>query len=581
VSDAALPAHGDAEKEADIRAAANPILAANNLRIAEMILRVHRRARGLGWNALRASMPRVLVAMVAMLAMSGAAAWAGVAPTKLMAEKCGACHLQKGKSFDRITDMRKSPEGWDMTLVRMGVWHQVDISRSERKVLVRYLADTQGLAPEESAPYRFIMERRPNAEDVVPTPELTQMCTGCHSFGRVALQRRDLGEWRELVQTHVGEMPSVEYAGQDRTVNWLDLAMGKVAPELAELYPLRSKAWTKWRRAKHVAPSGNWRVVGERPGWGGYSGYMFVRPLGADRYAVKYELVYDSGNRVSGEGKANLYTGYEWRGASTLGNQRIHSVFALSADGRELSGRWFLRDADEVGARLEAVRMNAASQGEILAVSPAFIKAGATTTVRVSGVKLGGTYELGPGIKIDKVVRVSGDEVQLVATVAQGAAIGWRKLEQGQSGHDAKIAVYRQIDTLRVEPAFAIARLGGGGGANPPVSAQFEAIAYINGPDGKPGTPDDIRLGRVNAQWSVENRTERAKTANDVKFAGVMQPDGQFIPAQAGPNPARANHADNIGNLSAVATLADGHRLIKSSGHLIVTVQSWKRPPLR
>jgi quinohemoprotein amine dehydrogenase len=357
--------------------------------------------------------------------------------------------------------------------------------------------------------------------------------------------------------------------------------MGEVAPKLAELYPLRTKAWTKWQLTKHVAPSGTWRVVGNRPGWGAYTGYMFVRALGGDRYGVKYELLYDSGNRVSGEGDASIYTGYEWRGTSTLGNQRIHSVFALSEDGGKLSGRWFLRDANEVGARLEAVRMDAAAQGEILAVSPAFIKAGETTTVRVSGVKLGATYDFGPDIKIDKVVRVSADEVDLVATVAQGAAIGWRRLKQGQSGRDVKVAVYRQIDSLRVEPAYAIARLGGGGGANPPLSAQFDAIAYINGSDGKPGTDDDIRLGRVSAQWSVENYSERAKAANDVKFAGVMQPDGQFIPAQAGPNPARANNGNNIGNLSVVAAAQDGQRLIKSSGHLIVTVQSWKTPPLR
>ncbi len=543
-----------------------------------MIARVHRRARELGSSMLRALMPSVFAAMVAM---ASAAAWAGVPPPQLMSEKCGACHQQKGKTFERITDIRKSPEGWDMTLIRMSIWHQVDISRGERKILVKYLADTQGLAPEESAPYQFLIERRPNVEDVVPTEKLGQICTGCHSFGRVALQRRNVGEWRKLVQTHVGQMPSVEYAGQARTLSWLDLAMGEVAPKLAELYPLRTEAWTKWQRTKHVAPSGTWRVVGNRPGWGAYSGYMFVNSLGADRYGVKYELLYDSGNRVSGEGEADVYTGYEWRGTATLGNQAIHSIFALSEDGREISGRWYLRGADEVGARLEAMRMDAASRGTILAVSPAFVKSGETTTVHLSGVKLGDTYDLGPGIKIDKVARVSADEVDLVVSVADGAAIGWRGLKQGQGGHDARLAVYRQIDSLRVEPAFAIARLGGGGGANPPVSAQFEAIAYIDGPDGKPGTDDDIRLGRISAQWSVENSTERAKAANDVKFAGVMQPDGQFIPAQAGPNPARANHGNNIGNLSVVATVEDGQRLIKSSGHLIVTVQSWKKPPLR
>ncbi|MHB8667118.1 MAG: quinohemoprotein amine dehydrogenase subunit alpha [Burkholderiales bacterium] len=543
-----------------------------------MTARVHHRARRRGAIMLRVLMPGVFAATVAM---ASAAAWAGVAPAQLMAQKCGACHQQKGTAFERITDIRKSPEGWDMTLARMAIWHKVDISRSERKALVKYLADTQGLAPEESAPYRFLIERRPNVEDVVPSEELGRMCTGCHSFGRVALQRRNVDEWRKLVQTHVGQFPSVEYSGQARTVSWLDLAMGEVAPKLAKLYPLRTKAWTQWQRVKHLAPSGTWRVVGERPGWGAYSGYMFVTALGADRYGVKYEMQYDSGNRVSGEGEASLYTGYEWRGTATLGNQATHSIFALSQDGREISGRWYLRGADEVGARFEAVRMDAASRGAILALSPAFVKTGETTTVRVSGVKLGASYDPGPGIKIDKVVRVSADEVDLVVTVAQGAAIGWRTLKQGTSGQDAKIALYRQIDSLRVEPAFAIARLGGGGGANPPVSAQFEAIAYIDGPDGKPGTDDDIRLGPVSAQWRVENYSERAKAANDAKFAGVMQPDGQFLPAQAGPNPARANHGNNIGNLSVVATLTDGPRRITSRGHLVVTVQSWNRPPLR
>jgi quinohemoprotein amine dehydrogenase len=543
-----------------------------------MIPRVYRRAHAFGSNLLRALMPGVFAGMVALIS---AAAWAGVSPVKLMSEKCGACHQQKGTTFDRITDIRKSPEGWEMTLARMGSWHQVDISRGERTVLVKYLADTQGLAPEESAPYRYLIERRPNVEDVLPKEEMGQMCARCHSFGRVALQRRNVDEWRKLVETHVGQFPSIEYSGQARDMNWLDLALGEVAPKLAEMYPLRTKAWAKWQRAKHLAPSGTWRVVGNRPGWGAYSGYMFVNSLGADRYGVKYDLQYDSGNRVSGDGEANVYTGYEWRGTATLGNQRIHSIFAVSEDGRKISGRWFLRGADEVGARLEAVRMDAASRGAILAVSPAFIKAGETSSVRVSGVKLGGTYDFGPGIKIDKAVRVSADEMDLVVTVADGAATGWRELKQGLGGHDAKIAVYRQIDSLRVEPGFAIARLGGGGGATPAVSAQFEAIAYLNGPDRKPGTDDDIRLGRMTAQWSVENYSERAKAADDIKFAGVMQPDGQFLPAQAGPNPARANHGNNIGNLSVVATLADGQRLIKSSGHLIVTVQSWNRPPLR
>ncbi|MEO6354291.1 MAG: quinohemoprotein amine dehydrogenase subunit alpha, partial [Burkholderiaceae bacterium] len=123
-----------------------------------------------------------------------------------------------------------------------------------------------------------------------------------------------------------------------------------------------------------------------------------------------------------------------------------------------------------------------------------------------------------------------------------------------------------------------VARLGGG--TNPGMSAQFEAVAYLNGADGKPGTTDDIRLGFVSADWSVENYDESAKAADDIGFAGVMGNTGLFIPAAAGPNPARKG-MNNVGNLSVIATVADQARTAEARGHLIVTVQAWNKPPLR
>ena len=191
----------------------------------------------------------------------------------LLVQKCGGCHVGKEK-LERISNIRKSPEGWDMTIVRMGVWHKVQVTRAERKALVKYLADTQGLAPEESAPYRALLERQPNITDVVPSEELGQMCGRCHSFGRVALQRRDTQEWRKLVHTHMGQFPSVEYSALGRDRNWFDLAVGETASKLGELYPHSTAAWTKWRRAAHRPPTGQWRVAGHRPGVGDYSGYM-------------------------------------------------------------------------------------------------------------------------------------------------------------------------------------------------------------------------------------------------------------------------------------------------------------------
>ena len=524
-------------------------------------------------NALRA----LRLLFLAAFALAGAvAAWA--AAPALLVQKCGACHMDEKQTMQRMSNIRKSPEGWEMTIVRMGIWHKVDLTRAERKVLVKYLADTQGLAPQESAPYRALIERQPNIPDVVPSEDLSQMCARCHSFGRVALQRRDTDEWRKLVHTHMGQYPSIEYSAQGRDRNWFDLAAGEVAAKLGELYPYSTQEWKRWQRARHRPPTGSWRVAGHRPGAGAYAGTLQVRALGQDRYAARYDLLYDNGNRVTGEGDAVVYAGYEWRGSALLGNQETRSVFALSADGKTMAGRWFMRRADEVGARFEAVRVDAARPGTLISVSPALLKSGETATLRVSGNKLPATFDLGPDVRVEKVVRVSEDESQLTVKVADGAATGWRKLGAGMAGTDIKFAIYRQLDSVRVEPPFAFARLGGG--TNPPVTAQFQAIGYLNGADGKPDTEDDIRLGPVDAAWSVDNQDEKAKAANDVGFAGVMEPTGQFLPAPAGPNPLR-NNLSNVGDLAVIAAVKDGPRTVTGRGRLVVAVQRWNTPPLR
>jgi quinohemoprotein amine dehydrogenase len=507
-----------------------------------------------------------------LLALAAAGNAVAGAPALLKA-KCGDCH-DEGQGLQRISNMRKSPEGWDMTIVRMGIWHKVNVSRDERKALVKYLADTQGLAPEETAAYRALIERQPNSADVIPSEELGVMCARCHSFGRVALQRRNADEWRKLAHTHVGQFPSIEYSAQGRDRNWFELATGEVATKLGELYPYRTDAWRKWQATKRKAPTGTWRVSGHRPGWGDYSGFMQVKALGADRYDVKYDLRYDAGNRVGGRGETIIYTGYEWRGTARLGNQDVRSVFALGADGNSMSGRWFLRNADEVGARFEAVRMETARPGTVVSLSPTLLKSGETTVVRVAGVKLGTDFDFGPGVKVDKAERVSPHEVRLAVSVAADAAPGWRNL----GGSAAKVAVYRAIDSIRVEPPFAYARVGGG--TNPPVSAQFEAVAYLDGPDGKPDTEDDVRLGPVRAQWSVDNYDERAKASEDARYAGVMEPHGQFLPSFAGPNPAR-NNLNNTGDLAVHAAVADGQRALAGKARLVVAPQRWNTPPLR
>ena len=44
------------------------------------------------------------------------------------------------------------------------------------------------------------------------------LCARCHSYARVALQRRDAAEWLKLVHFHLGQYPTTEYqaGGRDR-----------------------------------------------------------------------------------------------------------------------------------------------------------------------------------------------------------------------------------------------------------------------------------------------------------------------------------------------------------------------------
>ena len=80
----------------------------------------------------------VLAALVTGLAMAGSAA----ADDKLLADKCAGCHSIEGSdALTRISEQRKTPEGWVMTLFRMAQVHGVELNEAERRTLVKHLAE--------------------------------------------------------------------------------------------------------------------------------------------------------------------------------------------------------------------------------------------------------------------------------------------------------------------------------------------------------------------------------------------------------------------------------------------------------
>lgn len=499
---------------------------------------------------------------------------------EILNARCSSCHARTDHGLDRIKDQRKTPEAWDMTIVRMMQLHGVEITSDERAAMVKYLADTQGLAPAETEGFRYILERAPAVFETPPSDDLAAMCARCHSFARVALQRRTEEEWTKLSHFHLGQYPTAEYQALGRDRNWWEIASEQMPPELAKLYPLQTEAWDSWKDRPAPDLEGSWRFVGNEPSLGNFHGDATFSNAGDDRYDYELTITYDGGESLSGQGSSILYSGFEWRSRTTIDDEVSLQVLALNEDGDSLSGRWFYEDRDSIGGRMTAVR---AGDGvsRVLSVSPAYLRAGESGEIAIHGVGLEGDVALGDGMTIDSIIASDADTIVVRASAAADAAAGSRAIGVGDTGADGLFAVYQQIDRLSVEPAYNVARVGDGGGPLAPVPAQFEAIGWLNGPDGAPGTDDDIRLGAMPATFGVADFDEVAETMKDTAYAGEMQANGIFLPAAAGPNAERPYATNNAGNLKVIAIVEDGGQTLTGEGQLLVTVQRWNDPPIR
>lgn len=500
----------------------------------------------------------------------------------LLNTKCAACHLPvESLGMNRIDQSRRTPEGWDMTIDRMIGSHGVRVTPEERQKLVKYLADTRGLSPEEVSGYRYLLERDFTLVEEPDDKLVAGTCARCHSYGRIALQRRTEEDWIKLASFHVGQFPTIEIQASGRDRNWWDLASKDVPKVLAKLYPLGSDSWSKWQQYEPISPAGTWRVVGHRPGLGAYEGVATVESAEPDNYRLNMQLIYKGGKKESAEGEAVVYTGYEWRASLKQGVDDVRQVFTLSPDGQTLSGRWHKVGVDSIGGRLHAVRSGKGSAERLLMVDPTYIKAGTTQRVTIYGNNLSGSLDLGAGIKIVSVIEQSPDKVVVDALAAGDAQAGLRTIGVGTARLEQAIALYQEIDYLVIEPEQAMAHIGGNGGSRPKIPVQFESVGYAFGSDGKQGTEDDIRLGYMPATWSVENLNAYAEKMRDKEFAGVLQPDGLFIPGDAGPNPERTFSTNNAGDLKVTAVVDDAGRKIKATKPFVVTVQRWNDPAIR
>ncbi|MFP5378716.1 MAG: quinohemoprotein amine dehydrogenase subunit alpha [Vicinamibacteria bacterium] len=522
-------------------------------------------------------------------------------PSFVVQKSCATCHRRDEQNhLTRISYRRTTPEGWQQTVRRMVALNGVQLEPAEAREIVKYLSNHLGLAPEEARPAAFEVERRLEDFKYAASAETEATCSACHSMGRVISQRRSRGEWELLVAMHRGWYPLVDFQtfrrmgptprGRDAEGRPADTRhpMEKAIDHLSEAFPLKTAEWAAWSATMRPPRlEGTWAISGWEPGKGPIFGRMTIAPLPnlPDEFTTTIAYTYArSGETVNREGRVIVYTGFQWRGRSMVGGNEdtsLREVMFVDRDWRSIDGRWFTGGHDEEGIDVRLTRVGA--ETTVLGTDVQALRVGqAGQPLAIYGAALPSgiapaQIDLGPGVTVASVVSASADVLRLTVDVAADAAVGMRDVFMAGASKPRAFAVYDAVHAIKVTPEWNMARVGGV--TFPKMVAQFEARGVHNGPDGRPGTPDDIDLGIVPATWTIEEFTATYDD-DDVKFVGEIDAKtGRFTPNVEGPNPARSGERNNIGDVWVVATYQPegAADTLRARAHLLVTVPLYMR----
>ena len=532
--------------------------------------------------------------------------------SELVRSRCGGCHKSDDqKRMSRISYRRATPENWERTIKRMVTLNHATLDPADARTILKYLADHQGLAPEETRPIEFEAERRTAEYVYAADKDTADTCSSCHSMARVLSERRTKEEWELLVAMHRGYYPLVDVqpmnGGQGfRRTRPLQTEPGpdgrppdnrnpmdKALEHLEKAMPLTTPDWSAWSVAmQRPKLAGQWVLVGSAPGKGPVYGQVTIAADPASPDAFTTELRYTvarTGEPVSRKSKALVYTGYQWRGRGA-GDQTWREVLFIERGWNEMWGRWFTGAYDEIGLDVRLIRQTGSPI--VTGTSVTALRSGVNgQAVKIFGARLPASIRpddigLGQGVKVSRIVSAGPEEISVELDVAQTAPIGARDVSVAGAVKPAALVVYDKIDGIRVVPQAGMARVGGA--VFPKQLQQFEAIGLHNGPDGKPDTADDVTLGIVDVKWSLEEYTATFGD-DDVQFVGAIDANGLFTPSLDGPNPKRSGNRNNVGDVWVVAELRSGDardtsKPLRARAHLLVTVplyMAWfeREPP--
>lgn len=458
-----------------------------------------------------------------------------------------------------------------MTLQRMKR-HGLALTDDEQRDVIKYLSDTQGLAPSEIKPYRYALDQTPNVQEKNVHKQLEEMCVRCHSESRIGLQRRTEQEWNRLVNFHVGQITTLEIQYLSRDRDWFGIATKETAPYLGKLFAKETSAWNEWKKiAPTVSLVGEWSMLGHTDGKGDFTGSMRLEKNADESYSLTMDSSYANGEVSHSTGEAIVYTGSEYRATVTLNNVEMRQVLHYDPKTNTLSGRMYPIEHPETGSSLTAVKSG--ERQTIVGITPSRLKMGEATHITIVGSNLDGEIKFPKSIALNQIVSKTATQVVLDVTATNAKTASTQKIAIGKAS--APIAVYNRVSKIVVTPDYAVARVGGG-----KVTKQlaiFEARGYAKSAKGM------IDLGVMpNVTWSIDNFDDQAKEDRDVEFAGTIDSKtGLFTPAEAGPNKERKWSTNNAGKLAVIAKLPEGKKVLKAQTELIVTVQKFVNPPIQ
>jgi quinohemoprotein amine dehydrogenase len=516
----------------------------------------------------------VWLASVAIAAAQSSATEEGIPVNDpLVIAKCAGCHTRDDRgNMQRISFARTTPEAWQDSLKRMILGYGVTVNAPEARSIVKYLSTNHGLAPEEAKPVMYDTERRVQEETTLPRGGLGTSCTKCHTFARALSWRRSTAEWKQFAASHAAQYKVPNEA---------------TATFLAKAAPLHTPEWDAWSARKSgLNLSGRWMVTASILGHGKYVGEMQVVPSGDDEFNTSVTLTsVRDGSKLVRSGHIAIYGGYAWRGRSKGEGPPSAAADDLASETREVlwiapdqstaEGRWFWGQYQEFGFDVKLSR--ASSNPTLVAVDRASLKADSQANrVRVVGYNLPvqiapADLSFGPGVTARTIVFHTASEVIADVDVAPDAPLGKHDLALKGSTIPAALAIYDHVDYIKVTPESSVATFGDA--TRTRGYQQFEAIGYQRGADGKLHTADDVELGPMEVNWSLEVFYVAAGISTD--FVGKVSPTGLLMPASKSPG--------NNFDAWAVATAKEGttddkdqnSKPLVGKGYVVVTVPSY------